>query len=423
MVWLAAMFARPLLLALIFSLAFMQPAIGLFGFHAVATDLLYLLLVVAWLVHLALRRVKPVWHPGAWLLVAYFAAMALSLPGADDAGRALLKLLTQLYLLSLPLLVLSLVRDERDMRRALSWWLGGTAVMVSLGILALVVLLVDPANPWFAWSRFHFGTLPPGEYPRLRLTHLNANMACNYLVASFLLLCAARWCGWISPRNFGLLCTGIVVAALATVSLGLGGLALAIGTWLWLLERRALVGRLALVAGIAAASVAIVAAAVTPILHSTAPFLIDPPLLDAPLAPSARLMIWLDAARNFAAQPWFGRGLGSDAVLVLYADPSGRLQRLTDAHNVYLSIAVQCGLVGLAALVALIVYAWRRTAPFRLVDSSSAVRLALGLAFLNGLAYQGFAGSFEDARHLWLLFGLLLASLRIEREGRLPAPG
>jgi hypothetical protein len=48
------------------------------------------------------------------------------------------------------------------------------------------------------------------------------------------------------------------------------------------------------------------------------------------------------------------------------------------------------------------------------IGDSNAVRLALALAFHNGLAYQGLCGSFEDARHLWLLFGLLCASQRIE---------
>jgi len=35
------------------------------------------------------------------------------------------------------------------------------------------------------------------------------------------------------------------------------------------------------------------------------------------------------------------------------------------------------------------------------------------LAFLVAFAYEGLGGSFEDARHLWVLFGLFLASGRL----------
>jgi hypothetical protein len=108
---------------------------------------------------------------------------------------------------------------------------------------------------------------------------------------------------------------------------------------------------------------------------------------------------------------------------VQYRDPSGNLQTLTDAHDTFLSIAAQCGLVGLAALIALIVYAARTTFPLRLLARDrNLVRLALGLAFLDAFAYQGLGGSYEDTRHLWLLLGLLLASRRIERSGNGSAP-
>ena len=62
--------------------------------------------------------------------------------------------------------------------------------------------------------------------------------------------------------------------------------------------------------------------------------------------------------------------------------------------------------------------AWR-TGSLRLSsDPAGVVRLAAGLGLLNGLVYQGLGGSFEDARHLWFLFGLLLASSRIERAAQ-----
>jgi O-antigen ligase len=173
---------------------------------------------------------------------------------------------------------------------------------------------------------------------------------------------------------------------------------------------------MALLAGLGAAAASIPVMAVTPVLHSTAPFLIPLPGTDLTLAPAGRLMIWMDAARNFLAEPWLGRGIGNHAVRVQYLDPSGVLQTLTDAHNSFLNIAVQTGLAGLSALLLIIGFAAKAVTPLRLApDRANTLRLALGLAFLNGIAVQGLGGSFEDARHLWVCFGLLLAADRLER--------
>jgi hypothetical protein len=66
-------------------------------------------------------------------------------------------------------------------------------------------------------------------------------------------------------------------------------------------------------------------------------------------------------------------------------------------------------------MLLLLRHVWRGTAPLRLLaDDRNALRLALGIAFLGAFAYQGLGGSFEDARHLWLLLGLFLAACRIE---------
>jgi O-antigen ligase len=243
-------------------------------------------------------------------------------------------------------------------------------------------------------------------------------MLCNYLTVSLCLLLAALRLRWLPNLPFVALLAGALVAALFTFSPGLAGVVLAIGLWFWLTwrERRPALAGASLLAGLTAAALSIPAMAFTPILHATAPYLIDVPGSGLVLAPSGRLMIWTDAVRSFLADPLIGRGIGQEAVLVRYLDPEGNLQRLTDAHNSFLSIAVQCGIAGLAALAAIVIDSARRTGPLRLLaDQSNALRLAIGLAFLNGFAFQGLGGSFEDARHLWVLLGLLLAAERLEK--------
>jgi O-antigen ligase len=129
-------------------------------------------------------------------------------------------------------------------------------------------------------------------------------------------------------------------------------------------------------------------------------------------------MIWTDALHHFLADPLTGRGIGVDPVLVHYLNPSGELETSTDAHNVFLSIAAQCGIVGLAALVALIAHLARRGLPLTLDEGSpAAMRTAIGIGLAATLVYEGLGGSFEDARHLWVGFGLLIASDRIARVG------
>ncbi len=159
----------------------------------------------------------------------------------------------------------------------------------------------------------------------------------------------------------------------------------------------------------------VLAAMVTPIIHPTAPFLINFPGVAQDFAPAVRLMNWMDAAHRFVEHPLIGTGIGTHAAWVYYVDPSGILHRQTDAHNVFLNFAVQCGLIGLSAMILLIVQVARMTGRLRL-DGHNVIRLGLGLAWLNAFVYHGLTGSYEDARHLWVLLGLLLAATRFEAE-------
>lgn len=410
--------AWALLLVLIFSLAFMQPPIPLLGFSAVPTDFIFVPAAGCWLVLLLCRRARLVWDRSYWFIAFYFAALLLSVPGSEAPRQSLLKLLTQAYLFSLPVLVCSLATNESRLRAAVTAWLAGTAVMATAGVLALVLFAVDPAAPLLQPALSVKGTLPPGDYPRLQITFMNPNLACDYLTVSLALLLASRHAGWVGRTPFLLLLGGILVAAASTISPGLGGFCLVIGIWVWLvLRRRGLVARLFLAGGIAAAALFVLAMTVTPILHATAPYLIHLPIIDATVAPSGRLMIWTDAVHRFLHKPITGRGIGIDPVLVHYLNPSGELESSVDAHNAFLSIAVQCGIIGLVALMLLMAEMVRRGLPLRLdLGAAATIRAGLAIGLATAFMYEGLGGSFEDARHLWVAFGLLIASDRIARQ-------
>ena len=159
-------------------------------------------------------------------------------------------------------------------------------------VISLAIFAVDPFNPILNYTRYEFGTLPPGPYLRLSLTFLNANMACNDLTVSLMLLLAARRSLWIGRLPFILLLGGILIAAMATISPGLGGIALALCLWFWLVlrDQKPTAAWILLAFGTAVGIVFVAAMTVTPILHPTAPFLINVPRLNMTLAPAGRLM-------------------------------------------------------------------------------------------------------------------------------------
>jgi O-antigen ligase len=405
--------ARSAFLLLVLSLPLMKHNVTVGGLAVVPADLLFLLASAGLAFATAVGRARLRWDPLYGLLLAYFGAMLTSAFAAADAQRALLKLATQLYLLTLPLLAAMTVERVEDLRSTFRAWLAAATVVGAVGTIGVIAFFcgADPLGV-FGYPMHHFGTLPPGPYPRVESTFDYPAMLCNYLTASLGILLVSRHLGWIGGALFWVVLGLLGTTALFSLTPGLGGIFLALGLWVFLRERgprswAALAGGGVL----AAAFVAI--ATVTPIVHPTAPFLFDFPGLAQPLAPSVRLMTCMDAVARIGGDPLLGSGIGSDAVAVRYDDPSGTKHLMTDAHNVFLNFAAQTGLVGLAAMLAIVLHVARRTFPLRL-QGFGAVRVMLGLTWLNAFVYQGLTGSYEDARHLWLLLGLLIAAERLE---------
>lgn len=399
-----------LLVTLVLSLPFMKPAVS---YPIVLPDLIFLLLLLALGVEMLLRKRRMEWGVPQWILLIYVLSFVPSLLATSNLRESTFKLATQFYLIGLAIVTAAIVDSEAKLRLVTYAWLCATGLLATLAAVSLIIFVAVPESALLGYSLYHFGTLPRGHYPRLALTFFNANMLCNYLTVSLGLLLVAERSGWLSRRTFALMLVAIGVAAVPTLSPGLGGMVLMAGLWLWLTERSrsSRLARAALVLGIAIAALFVAALALTPILHPTAPFLIRVAGTGLVLAPSARFMTWSAGAAEFTRHPLVGHGIGIAAVDVRYLDPSGNLQELTDTHNMFLNIAAQCGVVGLAGLVALIVYAVRLSVPWRLGSTIAPIaRIGMGMTFLDAFVYQGLGGSFEDTRHLWVLLGLLMAS-------------
>ena len=401
-----------LLLALVVLVPLMKPAIA---YPVIFADFVFLLLVAVLGVEIVLRRRRLDWDTSFAVLLLYVLSLAPSLLATPSLGRSLFKLSTEAYLVGLAAVMILVARDETIVKRVVLAWLAATAALIGLAVVALTAFLIAPEGAIYAYSRFHFGTLPPGQYPRLALSFFNANMACNYLTVSLGLLFVAWRQAWLVPKQAWALLAGILVAAATTISPGLGAISLALGTGAWLLTR----ARSSLVAGTIAAIGFLFAASFTPIIHPTAPFVLG--IAGFTLAPSGRFLTWSAAFGEFLRHPIVGHGIGIDAVSVAYRDPSGNLQQLGDAHNMILNIAAQTGLIGLAGLAAVLFHAVQRMC-------ASPVAFGIGSTLLIAFLYHGLTGSFEDTRHLWLLFGLLVAAARLpvsrpdERNHRVGAP-
>lgn len=128
---------------------------------------------------------------------------------------------------------------------------------------------------------------------------------------------------------------------------------------------------------------------------------------------SGRDIIWpyfLDAIQT---RPLFGYGLGAGKLIVDPEDPQIRLLGSNAAHNEYLRLAVDAGIVGTAAIfMGIVAWVWGGTRSAHPTD-----RLVLRCALLAALVHSGFDNTLiaSTAVIQFAWFTAALARARIER--------
>jgi O-antigen ligase len=282
-----------------------------------------------------------------------------------------------------------------------------------IGIFALATFYADPGLELLKYVTAPYGAVPVGNYPRLAVGFPSASMFCNYLNVSLLFVLVAERKNWIGRKIFAALLLSILLCSVFTFSAGLGGVFLALGLWLWfvLKNEKPWAGRACIAAGVAIAIASYLLTLVALQPYSTAPYSIALPAMGTQIQPSPRILIWTEALRTFVDNFWTGAGIGAHAANVLFQNTDGTNSRLLDAHNIFLNIAAQTGIAGLIAVLALCVAVLR----ISIARTFSFVLYGLGVAFLCTFVYQGLTGSFEHARHLWVLMGMIIAADRIMR--------
>lgn len=399
-------------LLLVFLLALLSPTIHLKSQNLALTDFIFPLIFTLWLIGILLRQFQFRWHRFYWLLAFYLAAMILSTIFSPNFTQSILKLTGGIYLLILAVLTFNLVRNEKDFKQVIFAWLIGTAVAVAVGIITILLFYIQPQNRFLDYTTSIYGAVPVGNYPRLQSTFVSASMFCNYLTVSLAMLFIAEKTKLIGKILFSVLYFSILVCAVFTISSGIGGIALFIGVWYWAIYRNSkkTLARLSLAGAFTSALLFSLMNCVALQVYSTAPYSIAVPFSEMILFPSPRFLVWTDSLKTFTENFFYGNGLGRPSCEVLFQNTDGNFSLLTDAHNTFLNVAAQNGIFGLLAIAVITLYFLRQTLYLKPAEDFSSITFAgLILAFLAAFVFQGLTGSFEDARHLWILIGLILS--------------
>jgi len=133
---------------------------------------------------------------------------------------------------------------------------------------------------------------------------------------------------------------------------------------------------------------------------------------------SGRDVIWPYFLDAIEARPLFGYGLGAGKLIVDPEDPQIRLIRSNAAHNEYLRLSVDAGIIGCALIFATIAaWIWTGTRHVRSVD-----RLVLRSAMLAALVHSGFdntlIASTAVIQFIWFTAALARARLERPRSGQ-----
>ncbi len=402
-----------LFLILILSLGFMKPAVTTTFAELTPTDLIFPFVFICWLIATVMRFSPFRWHSAFWMFALYFAALLLSSIFSTNPDLSYRKLAGETYLILLAILTANLVTTFKRMKLVLMAWTAGATFPLLIAVLGIVLYYVMPGSSLLPDITYHYGAVPMGNFPRISSTFISASMFCNYLTVTLIVALISVEMRWLRRTPALALVVVISIAAVFTVSIGLGGLFLGAGLWIYFAGRGRTVPRLGLIASSIVAFCFLAIAPIALSVQATSPFTFEIPLLGT-FSPSSRMLVWTDAVNTFIASPVTGKGLGTGVAGVVYQNSDGGWSLLTDAHNMFLNVAAQSGIIGLMGLLTIIA-AVLKTAfgdrePGREITT---VRVGLGIAFVSAFVYEGLTGSFENARHLWVLIGLVIAAANI----------
>jgi len=393
----------------------MRPNFSFGTASATITDILFLITTGLWLASLIARINSFRFDNFYWLLALYGSGLTLSALFSVNVAASLRRLPIEIYLIGLSVLTCGIVNSTAMLKRVAFAWLGAALVASIIGAAAIGSFYLNWTNPISDFALHHYGSLPPGNYPRIQGTFEYPSLLCNYLTVGLMFVFIGLKLEWWDMKAAIAATTCISIAIAFTFTPGIGGAMLAAAMWYWVVREKRVAGRLALGAGMLAFIAFLIISTFTPIATSTSPFYFD--IGGWRIDPTQRLLAWMQAGNTFLGNAIFGKGLGQPVASVHFLAPSGQHQILSDAHNVFLNVAGQSGLAGLIPLILICWAMLRRSMSVKRDGSLRWASCGLGIAFFSVLIAQGAVGSFENSRHIWVLIGLILAVERLTRSG------
>lgn len=400
------------------------------------TEVLLGIAVLVWLLAGAVRRtLHTVHHPLLAPLLVYIGVLALSLWSAPDLGEAAKEMVKWVeFAIVLLLLPAMLIQSGAK-------WLAASLLAAAAGqaLLGLYQFIYQIGPDWFVIL---------GRFMRASGSFRQPNPFAGYLgltlpVAVSLSLWgiqtlatrrrSAAATAWTAVY---LLATGLIAAGLlASWSRGawLGALAGAVVVLLSFSRRTAVFVAVAALALLVAALLgtlnpAWIPDAVTARIQDLPAYfglvnVLDQPVTDENFAVMERLAHWVAALRMFAIAPWLGVGPGNYETLYplvhlpIWEEPLGH------AHNIYLNVLAETGLIGAAGFLVLwgtaVAWVWRRTRSVAPATLDDTWRQALAAGILGVLAHLAVHSVFDNlfVQGIYLQLAFWFAALAVA-----PAP-
>jgi O-antigen ligase len=397
---------------LVITIPILQPNLIIFGQRISLPDFIFTGVILILGFSIISGKTTFRWHRIYWVFLFYFLAMLISLIFSRNNSRGLSKLLGETYLIGLAIITYNIVKTISDLKMVCMAWLAGTFFVTSLATISVLLFYIDPQNPILEHTLTMYGAVPVGNYPRVLSTFYSASLFCNYLTCSLGILFISDYFKWISDKFFYILYFLIWLSAVYTVSSGLGGIICLVGIWIWFIFRKKnpSLSKLFFSGGIFSAIFFYLMLFIALQSYRQVPYSFTIPFIEKTIFPSSRVLVWTEALQTFLNNPITGVGIGNGSVNISFTNTDGSTSLLIDAHNIFLSVATQTGLIGLSAFLLMIFFILREFLPFKFSDKKiSIIPISLGLAFIFGFIYQGLFGSFEDARHIWIWIGLILS--------------
>lgn len=405
------------LLAVVVPFAALRP-LPVGGLPIDAADLLLAWVLVAWLAQgVAQRRIVVPQPPLLWPMLGLLAALGLSLLGAQSYRDGLSELLKWVQVLALYLAVAAILPRSRA-----GWLLAGLLVAAAAQALLGIYQFVTQTGP----EPF----ILLGRFMRAYGAFRQPNPYAGYLgLIAPLAISLALW-AWTGGARASWRLRGILLATAGLISLGLL-VSWSRGAWLSFAVAVAVVvlahtRRAAPVVAVLAALAALVMvvfgvadllpASIVSRLTDLQEYagLIDvarTEVTDANFSVIERIAHWQAALGMWTDHPWLGVGAGNYAAAYAGYNLPRWYEPLGHAHNVYLNVAAEAGLLGLLA------YLWLWAASLwqalRAAAAGDRWTAAVGAGVLGALVHATVHNLFDNlwVQHIYLNLALLLGLL------------